>query len=272
MQEYIKIQNEIIKILNEVAPRLRLLAGNSGDTVQKGDDYRNEVTDSDKNIEDFLKTKIKEILPEYNIYGEESGGDISSDKVVTIDAIDGTSNFARRIPLYSSIVSLVEGGEPVMGAMTNPSIYFGNTSEVMTYIKGDGVYLNNVKVNASNISDPKECYALVRPGREEKALNWGLNIINDFNRGGVKKIGNFGSSAYDLSLIASGRVDIVIYGTMTTADIAGAIGFVREAGGEVYGRDGLPVKITTVRQPIIAVASKELFSNLKPLLRLEELD
>lgn len=66
-----------------------------------------------------------------------------------------------------------------------------------------------------------------------------------------------------LFTLAAGRVEIVIYGTMTTRDIAVAVGLVREAGGEVYDSNCASVTLSDVPQKIFAISNKELFEKLK---------
>lgn len=265
-------KDDLQPVINVILKNLKLLQKLSGNVEKesKGLDHRNEVTEGDVQVEDNIKSELNLLYPEYKIYGEESGGELSGGKMIMIDAIDGTSNFARRIPLYSTVVSFVENLEPVSGVIVNPSIFFGDKPEICFYNR-EGVFLNGEKVTTSREIEPKNSFALVRPGRDPKAQDWSLDIISHFTKGAVKKVANFGSSAYDLSLLASGRVEVVIYGTMTTSDIAGAIGMVRAAGGEVYDKNLDPVTISTVKQPVIAVANRELLENLKPDLFLDKL-
>ncbi|MBP6879939.1 MAG: hypothetical protein KBC10_03190, partial [Candidatus Pacebacteria bacterium] len=81
----------------------------------------------------------------------------------------------------------------------------------------------------------------------------------------AKKNANLGSSALDLAFLASGRVDAVIYGTMTTLDIAVALSMVRLAGGEIYNLDGTPVVLSDSPQQIIATSTKELFKEISSI-------
>ncbi len=236
----------------------------------KDGDVRDEVTSADREVGAWIATELSKNFPEHEIYSEEEHGDITAisthKNLWTIDPIDGTSNFARRIPLFTTVISLVQNGEPVFSVVHNPI-----TCETFIFAKGEGVWRGGVRVHTSPRVDPKEAFAVVRPGRNKKIQPWAFKIVEEFTAGAVAKVANFGASAYDLSLLSSGSVDVVIYGGMTTADIAGAIGMVREAGGEVYTPHGVPVSITLAPQTIIAVSSPQLFENLKPALSLESL-
>ncbi len=255
-------------IATSAGERIRAAYSESLAIEYKNGDVQDEVTSADREIGIRIAEELKKNFPEHEIYSEEEHGDITSiaghAHLWTIDPIDGTSNFARRIPLFTTVISLVQNGEPVFSVVHHPI-----TRETFIFANGEGVWRDGVRVHASSKSDPKEAFAVVRPGRNKKVQPWAFKVVEDFTSGAVAKVGNFGASAYDLSLLSSGSVEIVIYGGMTTADISGTIGMVREAGGEVYTSRGVPVAITLTPQTIIAVASPQLFEHLKPLLRLD---
>ena len=102
-------------------------------------------------------------------------------------------------------------------------------------------------------------------GRKESLWNWGLAVKRTFLES-LSKTKDFAASALDMAFLAAGRVDIVVYGTFSSQDMAGAIGLVRAAGGEVYTMQGVPVAITPVSQTIVATANKELFEKILPML------
>lgn len=263
-KEYTKIVSAIAISAGE---RIRDAYMQSLSIEHKNGDTRDEVTSADREVGAWIAAELAKNFPDHAIYSEEEHGDILNiavhQNLFTIDPIDGTSNFARRIPLFTTVISLVQSGVPVFSVVHNPI-----TRETFVFAKGEGVWRDGVRTHTSQIVDPKESFAIVRPGRNKKVQPWAFKVVEDFTAGAVAKVANFGASAYDLSLLSSGSVEIVIYGGMTTADIAGAIGMVREAGGEVYTPAGMPVEITLTSQTIIAVASSMLFENLKQDLSL----
>ncbi len=224
----------------------------------KEGDYRNIVTAVDLEINDFLEKAISLAYPEEVIFSEETDNAAAErTSFWSLDPIDGTSNFARNIPHFAVVVSYIENNEPIVGAVLNPV-----TGELFSFKKGEGVYLNGEKISVADISVLKEAYALLHIGRLEEIHEWGLEIQRIFLKEAKKTI-NLGSSALDLCFLAAGRVDIVIYGTITTRDIATAIAIVREAGGEVYDVFGNPVSINLTPQKIIGTANKALFTEIK---------
>lgn len=230
----------------------------------KGDDRRNVLTNADKEISALLVSKIKDNFPSDSVYSEEGGGEEKeSEYEWTLDPIDGSANFARGIPHFASSISLLENGEPILGAVYNPI-----TDEMFSFEKGKGAFLNSIRINASQIDNPKDAHSFLRVGRNKDLLEWGLNVQKDFLEN-LKKVSNFGTTSLDLCFLASGRVDVVVYGTFTTKDVAGSIGLLLEAGGLILTPKGLPVSISEERQPIVAVANKKLFEGVQQFLHTE---
>lgn len=69
------------------------------------------VTDSDKKIELILKDNISKILPSSYFLGEENSdfskenyiNIFNNDYIWAIDPIDGTANFANKIPFFGEV-------------------------------------------------------------------------------------------------------------------------------------------------------------------------
>lgn len=223
----------------------------------KDGDTRNLVTNVDLEVNTFITERIKSVFPNELIYSEETKDKVNeTGSFWSVDPIDGTSNFARSLPHYAVVISWMENGEPTIGAIYNPV-----TQELFSFEKGRGSFLNGLPIKVSDISTLKEAYILLHIGRKEDIREWGINLQRAFIAGAKKNI-NLGSSALDLAFLASGRVDAVIYGTMTTMDIACATALVRASGGEVYSIDGTPVKFLTTPQQIIATSNKALFEEI----------
>lgn len=224
----------------------------------KDGDYRNLVTSVDLEVDSFIKKSIQEKFPGDRIYSEESVDNISIQpgSFWTIDPIDGTSNFARDIPHFAVSCGYIEKGVCIVGAVYNPV-----TKELFSFEKGKGAFLNEKPIQVSKTKALADAYVLLHIGRPESLHDWGLNLQRKFLSLAKKTI-NLGSSALDLCFVASGRVDLTIYGTLTTLDCAPAIGIIIEAGGEVYDYFGKPITLQNLPQKIVASCSKELFDQV----------
>ena len=230
----------------------------------KGDDMRNVVTNLDTEISGFLRKEIQQAFPDQRVYSEEdttaSQAQMQGFEWV-LDPIDGTANFSRGVPHFAVCAGLLKDGIPIVGAIYNPV-----TDELFSFEAGTGAFLNGAPIHASVSGELSEVHALIIVGHKAPMWDWGLAVYRSFLEQ-LKKVKGFGSSSLDLSFVAAGRVDVVVYGTLSTRDIASAVGLVRAAGGEVYAvRTGEPVAISTESQPIIATANKILFEKLKPYL------
>ena len=82
-----------------------------------------EVTDADKAVEDYLRNAIGNQFPHDTIIGEENeNANGSSTRKWIIDPIDGTASFVRGVPLYSSLLALIDEHGPAIGAIHLPAL------------------------------------------------------------------------------------------------------------------------------------------------------
>ncbi len=252
---------EFIKTLTREAGQKVLEARDKHlEVSSKEGDSRNLVTNVDLEVNRFITERINAEFPSELIYSEETKDKVNeSGNFWSVDPIDGTSNFARSIPHFAVVISWMENGEPTMGAIYNPV-----TNELFSFDKSQGAFLNDKSIKVSDVNVLKDAYVLLHIGRKEDIREWGINLQRAFIEK-AKKNTNLGSSALDLAYLASGRVEVVIYGTMTTMDIACATALIRASGGEVYSIDGTPVKFLTTPQQIIATSNRALFEEISKL-------
>jgi myo-inositol-1(or 4)-monophosphatase len=253
----------ILGLVKEAGLKLQVYKNQVIETSFKNDNPLDLVTKADVEISEFLSSRIREGFPGETVYSEEAEDvDVSSGSFWSLDPIDGTTNFSRHIPHYAVVVAYVENGVPIVGALYNPA-----TDELYSFEKGKGAYLNGKPVKVSEKTDLDESYMLLRAGRNKDLWDWGANSYKFLLQSGVK-CANLGSSGLDTCYVGAGRIEANIYGTLTTIDIAAAIGFLTEAGGILVGKGGERVtKISKEKQQIIAVNNEEILKALEPVLR-----
>lgn len=252
----------VIELITEAGERVLQSREKHIDVSTKNNDPKDVVTNVDIEISEFITEKIKEQFPEEVIYSEEAADvDLSKGSFWSIDPIDGTALFARGIPYFSVVVAYVESGVPIVGAIYNPS-----THELFSFENGKGSFLNGKKVSVSAVTDLSQAYILLRAGRKPELWNWAMESYR-FLLGRANKIFNFGSSGLDLCFVGAGRVEACIYGNLTPVDIIAAIGFVREAGGLVVGKDGKEITgLNKDKQLFVACNNSEILESLKDVL------
>lgn len=230
------------------------------ETLQKGGDPRDIVTSVDIAVNDFLVGKIREAFPEDAIYSEEDGGASKSERLWTIDPIDGSSNFSRSIPHFAICVAFLEHGVPEAGAVYNPV-----TNELFSFKKGGGAFVNGNPIHVSKETDLKNSFVLLHAGRKPEMWEWGGHAYRQLLEH-AKKTTNLAGSALDTCFVAAGRVEANIYGTLSTLDIAAAVGILHEAGGILVNGNGEPAKLESNPQRIIAANAPVIADALRKIL------
>jgi myo-inositol-1(or 4)-monophosphatase len=125
----------------EVLPRFRDVAV---ETKSDG----SPVTEADRAAERAMRAHFAEVTPEIGVVGEEYGGEAAGGRHWLLDPIDGTIAFSRGIPLFSTLVALVEDGEPVLGVIDLPVL-----GERYVGWKGGGCRRNGRPTRVSDESD-----------------------------------------------------------------------------------------------------------------------
>lgn len=240
-----------------------LKAREEGFTVaSKGGNVRDIVTSVDREVNDFLIAAIKKEFPTHRIYSEEGSGSAGEgDEEWTIDPIDGSSNFSRGIPHFAVCLGLLKGGVPVVGAVYNPV-----TRELFSFEKGKGAFLNGNPIHVSKVVELALAQVVFSPGsRQSELWDWAGASYRKLLEHSQKRC-ILGSSALDLCFIAAGRADAGVYGTLTTLDIAAALGLLVEAGGSAVNALGEPVRLTDEPQKVFMGNSTEMAEEIRALL------
>ena len=194
------------------------------------------VTETDLAVEQDLICRLSSILPESAFLAEESAGNTdlrnAGEWVWIIDPVDGTTNFAHKIPFVASSVALwhntSQGGEVVLGVVNCPIL-----DECFHATKGGGAFANGNPIQVTQTSDVEQ--ALVATGfpytiREDRAeiVDW-LNQVLPLARG----VRRCGAAAVDLAYLAAGRYDAFYETNLKPWDTAAGWLLIEEAGGRV---------------------------------------
>lgn len=226
-------------------------------TQKKG--YSNIVTSTDVAVQDFLCTKLAELLPGSGFLCEEDDmNDVSHEYTWIIDPIDGTANYSRGIDQCAICVGLKSEASIIAGL-----VYLPRTDELFFAEKGKGAYLNGKRIHVSErpFADGILCTALPVYHKEHaevcsKIILEAFRECNDIRR--------FGACAPELCYLAMGRCEMYFEYLLSPWDFAAASLIVTEAGGCITMLDG---NTPTCTEPtgIIAANSED---NLKRLLSL----
>ena len=195
------------------------------------------VTDADRDAQRQVTTTIREAYPDDPVVGEEdeeASAVPESGPAWVVDPIDGTNNFVRGVPVWTTSVAATADGEAVAGASVCPAL--GDTFR----LDGGTATVNGEVASVSDRTDP-ETFAVV------PTMWWGFDRREEYAgicRGVVERFGDlrrYGSAQYALALCATGAVDGVVTNVRAAPwdSVVGA-GLVEAAGGTVTDVDGDP--------------------------------
>jgi len=144
----------------EVLPRFRAVA-----VETKADG--SPVTEADKAAERAIRERLRAAFPGFAIRGEEYGAEGTREAPCwLVDPIDGTIGFSRGIPLFSTLIALVDEGVPVFGLIDLPGV-----GERYVAWRGGGARRNGQPCRVSQETDLRR--AIVSHGDPFCFERWG---------------------------------------------------------------------------------------------------
>lgn len=184
------------------------------------------VTEADRAAERAIRSVLQESYPDFGILGEEYGGQDLSDgrPYWVVDPIDGTIAYSRGIPLFSTLIALVAGGDSVVGLIDLPAL-----DERYTGFQGGECLRNGDRVQVSQEKDLEK--ALVAHGDLFCFDNAGQRPAFERMAKAIPKLRGY-TDAFGHSLVLGGGVDAMVDFDLNPWDAAATEILVREAGGD----------------------------------------
>ncbi len=205
------------------------------------------VTDADKASEEALISFLRSRHPGHAILAEESGASQGTGLRWIIDPLDGTTNYAHRVPHFSVSVA-VDGPDGVLAGV----VYDPMLDELFSAARGEGATLNGQPLKASDTTTLEGallCTGFPYDVRERPEGPVGL--FNRFVRR-AQGIRRTGSAALDLAYVAAGRFDGFFEFSLKPWDVGAGALLVMEAGGSMTLIDGSPFEV--MRGDVLACA------------------
>lgn len=220
----------------EAGELLRGFYSRSGEVRFKGE--TNLVTDADTASQDLIYDRLSRAFPGHDFLAEEGLERLSgADFRWIVDPLDGTTNFAHRLPVFCVSIGLEHRGAPVCGVVFNPM-----SGEMFWAERGGGAFLDGRPVRVSVI--PELGKALVATGFPYDLRTTRTNIVpHEMFLLRAQAVRRCGSAAIDLCSVACGRFDGFWEFQLNPWDTAAGAVIVAEAGGRVTDFRGRPVDI-----------------------------
>lgn len=197
------------------------------------------VSEADKAAEELIRGHLQRARPRDAILGEEYGLEGTGPRRWVIDPIDGTKNYVRGVPVWATLIALMEAGEggyrPVVGVVSAPAL-----NRRWWAAKGHGAYTGRslsqatrLKVSSvSKLADASFAYSSLSGWEERGKLDDFLDLTRACWR--TRAYGDF----WPYMMVAEGSIDICAEPELSLWDMAANVIVVQEAGGVFTGLDG----------------------------------
>jgi histidinol-phosphatase len=184
------------------------------------------VSDADRSVEDALRSLLAVRRPGDSVIGEEYGTTGSGGRTWVIDPIDGTKNYVRGVPVWATLIALMEGPEVYVGVVSAPSLgrrWWASRGQG-AWVSVFGAEPRHLHVSGvSSLADASFGYSSLhgweslRPGLLAlEAQVWRTRGYGDF---------------WQHMLVAEGAVDAAAEPEVSLWDLAALTVIVEEAGG-----------------------------------------
>ncbi|MCW7942149.1 histidinol phosphatase [Streptomyces hygroscopicus] len=208
------------------------------------------VSEADKGAEELIRGQLQRARPRDAVLGEEYGIEGTGPRRWVVDPIDGTKNYVRGVPVWATLISLMEAGpsrsggaesgggyQPVVGVVSAPAL-----GRRWWAAKGHGAFTGRSLSSASRLqvsrvsklSDASFAYSSLSGWEEQGRLGGFLDLTRAVWR--TRGYGDF----WPYMMVAEGSVDICAEPELSLWDMAANAIIVTEAGGSFTGLDGRP--------------------------------
>lgn len=196
------------------------------------------VTAADRGAEERLRDLIRQHTPNYGVIGEEFGTEIGTeDRQWVIDPIDGTKAFVHGVPLFGTLLALLEKGKAIVGIIQLPAL-----GHVLQATAGGGAFVDGKPARVSGITQLDESLLLDGSATTMERLGhgpaWsGLRQRAKLHRGWGDCYGHF--------LVATGGAEVMADPIVEIWDVAPMQVILPEAGGRftaLTGEDSITMR------------------------------
>ncbi|AUI49436.1 histidinol-phosphatase [Arthrobacter crystallopoietes] len=193
------------------------------------------VTDADRAAEEAIRGQLSRARPRDAVLGEEYGSSGHGSRRWIIDPIDGTKNFVRGVPVWATLIALVDEDRPVVGLVSAPAL--GKRWWAAT---GTGAYMGRslsaaTRLRVSDVNrleDASLSYSSLTGWQERGNFPEFLGLTESVWR--TRAYGDF----WSYCMVAEGAVDIACEPELNLYDMAALVPIVTEAGGRFSSLEG----------------------------------
>jgi len=219
----------------------------------------NLVTEIDKKAETAIINFIQTEFPTHNIISEECGAlNNSSEYTWIVDPLDGTTNFAHGLPIFSVSIGVQKNGVTQWGAVYDVMRNVFYSAEL-----GSGSFEDDKKLRVS--SNANLAHSVIATGFPYDIKDNSNEPIKHFSNFLVKTrtIRRLGSAALDLCYVASGVYDGLWEMKLGPWDICAGQLILEEAGGKATDFIGNKIDYNNIR---ILASNRKVHDDMMKIL------
>ena len=225
------------------------------------------VTQSDRWADETIRAAIAQAFPDHGVLSEEVEHIFpANDWCWIIDPVDGTTNFARGIPIWAVSLGLLYKGTPVFGFVHLPPLrqsfhgfWYGNsglTGPTGAFLNGQPIYSSDDRLTSNHF------------------FNLCARSVSVLKNPFPCKIRMLGVATYNLLTVAAGATLGGVEATPKIWDIAAIWTIVQAAGAVWTPLESTPIFPLQVGQdysrrayPTLVVSRSELLPVFQPLVQ-----
>jgi histidinol-phosphatase len=227
---------DLARRLADLADATTMRRFGAADLVVEAKPDLTPVSDADTATETVLRDVLAQERPADAVSGEEFGTDGSGARRWVIDPIDGTKNFVRNVPVWATLIALLDGDEAVVGVVSAPALgrrwWAARGGGAWAAVGGTPARRLAVSRVAS-LADASLSYSSLSGWAELGIRDAFLALTDQVWRS--RAYGDF----WSYMLVAEGAVDLAAEPELSLWDMAALAPIVTESGGRFTGLDGV---------------------------------
>ncbi|MDP6958097.1 MAG: inositol monophosphatase family protein, partial [Planctomycetota bacterium] len=192
----------------------------------------NLVTEMDHASEKLILSSLHRSFPDHEIVAEESGRHKGKGGRWYIDPLDGTTNYAHGLPIYSVSIAFEYRGRLEVGVIYHPSL-----DDLWWAQRGKGAFRNRTRLKVSSTTTLGESLVCTGFPYAMKPKVHNLKYFGDFMRK-TRAVRRLGSAALDLCWTAAGVYDGFWEMGLAPWDVAAGTLLCQEAGATISDFQG----------------------------------
>jgi histidinol-phosphatase len=222
-------------VLADTADSLTMSRFRAQDLVVETKPDLTPVSDADKRVEEAIRSTLARARPRDAVHGEEMPDTGHGPRRWVLDPIDGTKNFVRGVPVWATLIALMDGDEVGAGLVSAPAL-----GRRWWAASGSGAYTGKSLSSATRmqvsrvdqLADASLSYSSLSGWRDLGREDAFLGLTRDVWR--TRAFGDF----WSYMLVAEGAVDLAAEPQVALHDLAAPAIVVTEAGGRFTSLNG----------------------------------